>query len=97
MIPAVSVISHVIRSAFGRLGAAFRRRRPWQIASTVFHNAYLPASIGQAFIEKYQNNLDHNEIGEKMNLKKSTIDRYLSIGTKQIQELHDQFFGDKDE
>jgi len=58
---------------------------------------HLSPSVEQVFIQKYQHNLDHHEIAEKLNLKKGTVDRYLSVGTKQIQELHDQFFGDADE
>jgi ferredoxin-type protein NapH len=42
----VLAILRIIRSALGRVGAAYRKRRPWQITSTILHNAYLPASIG---------------------------------------------------
>ena len=42
----MSGISRTVRSALGRVGSAYRKRRPWQITSTILHNAYLPASIG---------------------------------------------------
>ena len=58
---------------------------------------HLSPSVNQVFIQKFQHNLNHREIAEKLNLKKETVDRYLSVGTKQIQELRDQFFGGSDE
>ena len=58
---------------------------------------HLSPSVNQVFIQKFQHNLNHREIAEKLKIKKETVDRYLSVGTKQIQELRDQFFGDPDE
>jgi ferredoxin-type protein NapH len=46
VIPFVLWILRIIRSALGRVGSAYRKRRVWQITSTVLNNAYLPASIG---------------------------------------------------
>ncbi len=57
----------------------------------------LNPSINQVFVQKYQYNLSHHEIAEKLKIKKETVDRYMSIGTKQIQELYHQFMGDSDE
>ena len=53
----------------------------------------LSPSISQVFIGKYQDNLTHHEIAEKMNIAKGTVDRYLSVGTKQIHELYEELFG----
>ncbi len=58
---------------------------------------HLSPSYNQVFVQKYQHNLNHREIAEKLKIKKGTVDRYLSVGTKQIQELYDQLFGDLDE
>ena len=54
-------------------------------------------SINQVIVQKHQRNLSNDEIAEKMNVSKRTVSRYLSVGTKQIQELYSQFFGDSDE
>ena len=58
---------------------------------------HLSPSVNQVFVQKFQHNLNHREIAEKLKIKKETVHRYLSVGTKQIQELRDQFFGDSDE
>jgi len=58
---------------------------------------HLSPSVNQVFVQKFQHNLNHHEIAEKLKIKKETVDRYLSVGTKQIQELYDQFFGAPDE
>ena len=58
---------------------------------------HLSPSVNQVFIQKFQHNLNHREIAEKLNLTLGTVDRYLSVGTKQIRELYDQFLGDFDE
>ncbi|MBN1949885.1 MAG: sigma-70 family RNA polymerase sigma factor [Bacteroidales bacterium] len=57
----------------------------------------LNPSVNQVFIQKYQHNLDHHQIAEKLHIEKETVDRYLSIGTTQIQELYSQFMGELDE
>ena len=57
----------------------------------------LAPSISKVFIGKYQNNLTHCEIAKEMNITKSTVDRYLSVGTKQIHELYEELFGDSNE
>lgn len=58
---------------------------------------HLGPSVNQVFIQKYQHNLNHHEIAGKLKITKETVDRYLSVGTKQIQELSKHFFGDSDE
>lgn len=57
----------------------------------------LSPAVNQVFVRKYQQNLDHQEIAKIMKIEKGTVDRYLSVGTKQIRELYSQFFGDADE
>lgn len=59
--------------------------------------AHLSPSVNKVFIGKYQQNLSHHEIAKNMNITKSTVDRYLSVGTQQIHELYDELFGDSDE
>jgi small subunit ribosomal protein S7 len=58
---------------------------------------HLSPSVKQVFIQKYRHNLDHYKIAETLKIEKGTVDRYLSVGTKQIRELYDEFFGDTDE
>ena len=41
----------------------------------------------KALILKYQNGLSLEEIAEKMNLKKETIGRYISVGLKKIRKF----------
>ena len=57
----------------------------------------LPPAIGQAVLHKYRKQLSHREIAEKMNIKKKTVDRYLSVGTKMMEQIQDQIEGDKHE
>lgn len=57
----------------------------------------LPPSVGQVVLNKYRKQLSHREIAEKMNIKKTTVDRYLSVGTKMMGQVHDQAEGDKHE
>jgi len=58
---------------------------------------FLCPSINQVFVQKYQHDLDNDKIAEKMNISKRTVSSYSSVGTKQIQELYNRFFGDSDE
>jgi RNA polymerase sigma factor (sigma-70 family) len=58
---------------------------------------HLGPSVNQVFIQKYKYNLNHYEIADKLKITKETVDRYLSVGTKQIQELSKYFLGDSDE
>ena len=57
----------------------------------------LPPSVGQVVLNKYRKQLSRREIAEKMNIKKTTVDRYLSVGTKMMGQVHDQAEGDKHE
>ena len=51
----------------------------------------LPPSVGQAVLHKFQKQLSRRQIAEKMNIKKETVDRYLSVGTKMMEQIE----GDK--
>ena len=55
----------------------------------------LPPAVGQAVLHKHRKQLSHREIAEKMNIKKETVDRYLSVGTKMMEQIQDQIEGDK--
>jgi RNA polymerase sigma factor (sigma-70 family) len=47
----------------------------------------LPPTVGQAVLHKFQEQLSRREISEKMNIKKETVDKYLSIGTKMMEKI----------
>lgn len=55
----------------------------------------LPRKIGQAVLHKYSNQMNHREIAEKMNIKRQTVNKYLSIGTKMMEQMQDQIKGDE--
>ena len=57
----------------------------------------LGPSVNQVFVQKFQHNQNHYQVAKKLKIKKGTVDRYLSVGTKQIQEFYDELFGDPDE
>lgn len=54
----------------------------------------LPSTIGQVVLDKHKNNLTHQEIAEKMNVKQETVNRYMSVGIKKIRQIQDQIIGD---
>lgn len=47
----------------------------------------LSPAIGQAVLHKFRKQLSHREIAEKMNIKKETVDKYLSVGTKKMEQI----------
>lgn len=57
--------------------------------------ADLPPAVGQALLHKYSNNFSCGEIAEHMNIKKKTAYRYLSVGTKMMEQFQEQVVGDE--
>ena len=55
----------------------------------------LPPAIGQALLHKHIKHMSHREIAEQMNIKKETVDRYLSVGTKMMEQMQDQITGEE--
>jgi RNA polymerase sigma factor (sigma-70 family) len=47
----------------------------------------LPPTIGQVVLHKFRKQLSHRQIAKKMNIKKETVDTYLSVGTKLLEKL----------
>ncbi|MDH4202922.1 MAG: sigma-70 family RNA polymerase sigma factor [Phycisphaerae bacterium] len=47
----------------------------------------LPPTIGQVILHKFRKQLSHRQIAKKMNIKKQTVDTYLSVGTKMLVQL----------
>jgi RNA polymerase sigma factor (sigma-70 family) len=47
----------------------------------------LPPAVGQVVLHKFRKQLTHRQIAEKMNIKKETVDRYLSVGTKMMEQI----------
>ena len=82
-----------------------RQRRPVHklIGREAILNAFkhietnLPPAIGQALLHKYTKHMSHREIAEKMNIKKQTVDRYLSVGTKMMEQMQDKIIGEDHE
>jgi RNA polymerase sigma-70 factor (ECF subfamily) len=54
----------------------------------------LPLTIGQVVLDKHINDMSYRQIAEKMNLKRETVNRYMSVGIKRIREIQDQVVGD---
>lgn len=47
----------------------------------------LPSSCSQAIMLRYGDNLSIKEVAKKMNVKSSSVSRYLSTGVKKIRQL----------
>lgn len=47
----------------------------------------LPPTIGQVVLHKFRKQLSRRQIAKKMNIKKQTVDTYLSVGTKMLVQL----------
>lgn len=47
----------------------------------------LPPTIGQVVLHKFRKQLSHRQIAKKMNIKKETVNTYLSVGTKMLEQL----------
>ena len=76
-----------------------RKVMQFDLVSNAFERIekHLSPSVSQVFVQKYQHNLNHHEIAEKLEIKKETVDRYLSVGTKQVKQLRELFLGGFDE
>jgi len=48
---------------------------------------HLPPTIGQVVLHKFRKQLSHRQIAKKMNIKRETVDTYLSVGTKMMEQL----------
>ena len=47
----------------------------------------LPPTVGQVVLHKFCKQLSHHQIAKKMNIKKQTVDTYLSVGTKMLEQM----------
>lgn len=47
----------------------------------------LPPTVGQVVLHKFRKQLSRRQIAKKMNIKKETVDTYLSVGTKMMEQL----------
>jgi RNA polymerase sigma factor (sigma-70 family) len=54
----------------------------------------LPPAVRRAMLHKHTRHMSHREIAEHMNIKKETVDRYLSVGTKMMEQIQDQITGE---